>query len=88
MKKLEQKFQNALDEIRLNSKTESAFIKRFFRWFDAFKVLKFMHFLRDNGVKNQPVFQEVTKLLLRTNNTQIAIDEVVMLLFFRDLEKK
>ncbi len=85
---LEQKFQNALDEIRLNSKTEAAFIKRFFRWFDAFKVLKFMHFLRDNGVKNQPVFQEVTKLLLRTNNTQIAIDEVVMLLFFRDLEKK
>jgi cellulose synthase/poly-beta-1,6-N-acetylglucosamine synthase-like glycosyltransferase len=85
---MQHNFQNALDEIRLNSKTEAAFIKRFFRWFDAFKVLKFMHFMRDNGVSNQSIFEEVTKLMLKLNFTQKPVSEVFALCFFRNLEKK
>lgn len=43
-----QKFPEALAEIRANTAGEGAFQKRFFRWFDAFRVMKFIHHARDN----------------------------------------
>ena len=83
-----QKFEEALVEIIKNSKRESAFIKRFFRWFDAFKVLKFMHYLRDNGISNQPVLSESIKLLHKIGCAQQLENELDQLLFIRELEKK
>jgi hypothetical protein len=82
------KFQEALDEIRLNSKTEAAFIKRFFVWFDAFKVLKFMHFMRDNGLPQRPIEQETLQLFNVLNFPQSIDNSRAQLLYLRDLEKK
>ncbi len=42
-------------EISNNTSHAEAFKHRFFRWFDAFKVLKFVHFARDNYYPNLPV---------------------------------
>ena len=52
-------WREALLEIRKNAATESAFVKRFFRWFDAFKVLKFVHYYRDQAQHNIPVLEAV-----------------------------
>ncbi|MEQ8624527.1 MAG: glycosyltransferase [Vicingaceae bacterium] len=52
-----------LNEIRNQSTTETRFVKRFFQWFNAFKTLKFVHFLRDHYFKNKPLM-ETTKILL------------------------
>lgn len=82
------KFQETLEEIRLNSKTEAAFIKRFFRWFDAFKVLKFMHFVRDNGLPQLPIEQEVFRLFKVLNIEESLADSKLQLLLLRTLEKK
>ncbi len=45
-------FDERVLEIKRNSKGLSSFEKRFYRWFNAFMVLKFVHFVRDNAHKN------------------------------------
>ena len=40
-------FLEKLVEIRANVTSEKAFVKRFYGWFDGLKVLKFVHFARD-----------------------------------------
>lgn len=45
---IQNKFSEALLEIRKNSTNRSGFVKRFYTWFNAFRVLKFVHFARDN----------------------------------------
>lgn len=42
------KFHDKLKEIHSNSTNMNSFKSRFYRWFDAFNVLKFVHFARDN----------------------------------------
>ena len=81
-------FREVLAEIQANSKTEETFIKRFFAWFDAFKVLKFMHFMRDSGIDNRPIRQEVGRLLEALNRSEVFENEKDQLLFLRSFEKK
>jgi glycosyltransferase involved in cell wall biosynthesis len=56
-------FSEALVEIRSNSGSAMAFKKRFFAWFDAFRVLKLVHFLRDHGFPDRPVTDEARVLM-------------------------
>lgn len=46
-------FEKRVDEIRSNVGTIEAFRKRFFRWFDAFVIMKLAHYYRDHGFPNQ-----------------------------------
>lgn len=41
-------FEKKLAEIQLNTSNAEAFQKRFWRWFDAFLVMKYVHFAREN----------------------------------------
>jgi hypothetical protein len=82
-----QNFESKLAEIRANAKTEDAFIKRFFRWLDAFTVLKFMHFVRDNGYSPQPIEEEVIELLKAMEIDEFPNGAKEQLIFFRDLER-
>lgn len=56
-------FDERILEIRNNSKGLSSFEKRFYRWFNAFMVLKFVHFVRDNAHKNVRVELAALELL-------------------------
>ncbi len=38
--------------IRNQTNSLSSFVKRFFHWFDAFKILKYIHFCRDHRYEN------------------------------------
>ena len=42
-------FVSALEEIRDNSASLPSFRKRFWRWFNAFRIMKFLHFAREQG---------------------------------------
>lgn len=42
------KFEEKWAEIQRNTSNRSAFKKRFFQWFDAFLLMKFVHFCRDH----------------------------------------
>jgi hypothetical protein len=45
-------FESNLINIRENSRSKEHFVELFFKWFNAFKVLKYMHFARDNHYPN------------------------------------
>ncbi len=48
-------FEERIAEIKANSRGFHSFEKRFYRWFNAFMVLKFVHFVRDNAHPNTRV---------------------------------
>jgi hypothetical protein len=58
-----QDFDGALKEIRENSASAPAFRKRFWRWFNMFRIMKFLHWARERGYPDIPVGEAAAKLL-------------------------
>ncbi len=80
------KFEEGLAEIKKNS-TNNTFVKRFFTWFNAFRLLKAVHYLRDNQYANQPIFNEA-KTLAKTMGFYTGQDNLKsLLLLYREKEK-
>ncbi|HDR68676.1 MAG TPA: hypothetical protein ENN61_06450 [Bacteroidaceae bacterium] len=48
-------FRDALTEIHSNSSSTQSFMKRFWRYFNMFRILKFLHHARENGICDLPV---------------------------------
>ncbi len=46
-----------IEEIISNTTSVESFTKRFFNWFDAFRIIKFLHYLREMGHEDMPVSQ-------------------------------
>jgi len=49
------KAEDMLREIRAHTASTAMFRKRFFQWFDAFQLMKCLHYLRDNGLADKPL---------------------------------
>lgn len=62
---LKNNFEKALKEINKNSSNLHTFKKRFYDWFNAFRVLKFMNFSHENYYKKISILTESKKLLNR-----------------------
>ncbi len=58
-----QGFGAALDEIRSNTGSPEAFRKRFWRWFHMFRIMKFLHYARENGYPDVEVGEAVHQFL-------------------------
>lgn len=56
-------FQNKVKEIKRNTTNYTNFEKRFFTFFNAFTMLKFVHYSRDNYYPNLPVEMEAQRLM-------------------------
>lgn len=63
----ENNFDKALENMRNNSASIYTFIKRFFAWFDAFRVVKFLNYCVDNYYHAKPVTLEAKLLLTKKN---------------------
>jgi hypothetical protein len=82
-----EKFTDALVEIRKNSPTLESFMKRFYVWFDAFRVLKLVHYLRDFLYPDIPVNIE-SELLLKYLGVPLKSNDCgELLLAFRRYER-
>lgn len=57
-------FEESLHKIKANATSEIHFVKLFFNWFNAFKVLKYMHFARDNFYSDVLVSEVANDLLV------------------------
>lgn len=81
-------FEDRIAEIRANSKGYNSFRKRFFRWFNAFMILKFVHYVRDNAHPNMRVERAAMELLRETEYPEMEnIRSVTELLqVFRTIE--
>ncbi len=60
-------FDERMEEIRANSSSMASFEKRFFVWFNAFMILKFVHFVRDNAHPNVRVERASLEFLRQSN---------------------
>lgn len=58
----ENTFQVALQKIKKESTDETSFRKKFFDWFDGFRILKFVHFARDHFYPNIDLIDAVSWL--------------------------
>ncbi len=86
-----QDFEKALLEIRSNSASASAFRKRFWRWFNMFRIMKFLHYARERGYPDIPVGKAAAELLMEIDPEGIGIpslgtDPKKLLLIYRMLE--
>ncbi|MFA6980426.1 MAG: glycosyltransferase family A protein [Ignavibacteriaceae bacterium] len=59
---IEQKFEKAWSEISRTAKTDEQLQRQKNIWFDGFKTLKLIHYLRDNGFPLQPMFASLNRL--------------------------
>ncbi|MEM9822942.1 MAG: hypothetical protein AAF985_17815 [Bacteroidota bacterium] len=83
-------YENKLAEIRRNTANSQAFNQRFFRWFNAFLLMKFVHFARDNYYDNIAITDAARWLLKKGFKKRglIDADEKELLLKFRQLDRQ
>ncbi len=79
-------FEKKVIEIKSNTTNLKAFKNRFFRWFNAFQLMKFMHYSRDNYYKNISI-QEASKWLFETVDLEIQKDNLSYLKTLRLKQK-
>ena len=82
-----QNYKKKMEELRNNTSDYPAFRKRFFRWFDAFLCMKFLHFSRDQFHPNIPILQAaqwLNQIYFKGDNT---LGELELLTKFRSESK-
>ncbi len=83
------KFEEALININSNSAHLQSFRKRFFEWFDAFKILKFLNFAHQNFYTKELVLECLKTYLYHTNKSHYFIpDKRILLKILRTEEKQ
>ena len=80
-----QKFADAIAEIRKNTSSAEAFRKRFFRWFDGFMAMKYIHFARDTAYRSDDIVRAASELLTISPDSQSTARE--LLFRFRQLQQ-
>ena len=71
-------------ELKENTSNFSMFTQRFYLWFDAFNLMKYLHYLRDNYFCNIDIVEACRK----TNPLISETSAYEMLLHYRDKAKK
>jgi hypothetical protein len=84
-------FSEALAEIRRHTSSLHSFRKRFFRWFNAFRVLKFIHFASAGYYPRVAVEEAAASLLawqhLLSGNDRTAATPELLLQHFRHMDR-
>ncbi len=81
-------FEDALNNIKSNSPNVAVFKKRFFDWFNAFRVIKFLNFAHEKKYVRKNVFTEAEKLLkIYHPEIKIPDNEKDLLLLYRKIQK-
>jgi hypothetical protein len=82
-------FQSAVEEMNQNSSNLKTFRKRFFSWFDAFRVLKYLNFAHERFYKKKDLFHEAAGLYKLITNEHIRVKNYQDLLkAYRSLERQ
>ncbi|MFI5164907.1 MAG: glycosyltransferase family 2 protein, partial [Bacteroidia bacterium] len=79
-------FEKKLTELREHTASQKAFVKRFYKWFDGFKLLKYIHFARDQFHPQVKLSEAVHDLLNKMEIQSSTLDEKKLLLKLRKIE--
>jgi glycosyltransferase involved in cell wall biosynthesis len=82
-------FIKAIEEVNANTSTPESFQKRFFQWFDAFMLLKYLNYASENHFSKVPITQEAYKLTLLTGIPLLSnsLTDINLLFSYRTWEK-
>lgn len=82
-------FSEKLTKIKENVNSETSFVKAFFQWFDAFKLMKYLHYCRDHSFPNLSVMEAIAnaKEMLNIQANSLSSRETLMLLRKKALEE-
>jgi len=75
-------------EIKDNTSTIQSFRKRFFGWFNMFKIVKFLNSIHNSFMEKKPVAECASELLFAIGTDFKAVDPAQMLGYYRSLELK
>lgn len=78
-------FESNLKKIKNNATSENHFVQLFFNWFNAFKVLKYMHFARDHFYPDASVYEMANELLQKLDLEKQAKENLIC--FYRELDR-
>lgn len=78
-------FEENLEIVRKNSASQVTFIKRFFAYFDAFKVVKFLNFSHQHYFQKNDVIME-SQNFLKIMGYDVLVDVKDLLLTYRNIE--
>jgi glycosyltransferase involved in cell wall biosynthesis len=76
-----------LTEIKENTSGYQSFRKRFFGWFNMFKVMKYLNFVHQELFEKQPVAEAASALLYRLGVVSDSEEPVDLLNQFRSMER-
>ena len=77
----------AIGSIRSNSASLATFRVRFFRWFNAFRVIKYLNFSHETWYQKKPIREEANLLQLKLGFHQEIFNVSEMLTFYRNLDR-
>ncbi|ELR71479.1 hypothetical protein C900_02542 [Fulvivirga imtechensis AK7] len=78
--------ENHVERINRHSASPETFSRHFFQWFDGFKVLKYIHFARDQYYANVPVAIAATQLFEKLGLT-VPTSSRDLLLAYRERDR-
>ena len=82
-----EKFDSVLENFIKQSKTDQQFRTNILRWFNGIRMLKLVHFIRDQSLPNIPINEAVTQFWETTFNEPLVLTNKEWLTRFRQLEK-
>ncbi|MGB8490626.1 MAG: hypothetical protein WCE64_06165 [Bacteroidales bacterium] len=80
-------WQSKISEIRFNTAGTESFRKRFFGWFNMFRIVKFMNFVHSGLYPKKPVAEASHELLRALGKETVEMDAPELLRYFRKLER-
>ncbi|HLN21397.1 MAG TPA: glycosyltransferase family A protein [Bacteroidales bacterium] len=84
----EEEFKLKISEICNNTGSINSFRKRYFTWFNMFKIVRFMNHLHNGYLEKKPVAESAKELLALTGEINIPGSTEELLEYFRTAEKK
>jgi hypothetical protein len=83
----ENDLEEKLMEIRNNTSGLQSFRKRFFGWFNMFKIVKYLNFVHSDLFEKKPVEVSAADLLNKIGEHPGITDPLSLLMYYRKLEK-
>jgi glycosyltransferase involved in cell wall biosynthesis len=80
-------FIDKIDEIRKNTSGMESFKKRFYGWFNMFRVVKYLNYVHQDIYEKKPVDISAVELLEMNHINSESKEPIELLLYYRTLEK-
>jgi len=77
---------NKIIEIQENTASIESFCKRFFTWFNMFRIVKYLNYLAAGFYEKQPVAEAASELLSATGSKFSTSDPLELLSIYREME--